>query len=130
MATRKQTYTHTHATRNAITLVWGSLRLAPITPAPCASHFPFYLFLAGFYILHLFIIAHALIWGSYYGCRTFKTFFIKRHCKRVISIYQKKGFDELHRELPFSHLSLYHLPPDLVPCMHGFGLHSCVFNVE
>ena len=25
-----QTYKHTHATRNAITLVWGSLRLAPI----------------------------------------------------------------------------------------------------
>ena len=30
MATRKHTNTHTHATRNAITLVWGSLRLAPI----------------------------------------------------------------------------------------------------
>ena len=28
---RKQTDIHTHATCNAVTLVWGSLRLAPIT---------------------------------------------------------------------------------------------------
>ena len=31
MATHKQTYKHTHASSNAVTLVWGSLRLAPIT---------------------------------------------------------------------------------------------------
>ena len=30
---RKQTYIHTHASCNAVTLVWGSLRLAPITPS-------------------------------------------------------------------------------------------------
>ena len=28
-----QTYIHTHASSNAVKLVWGSLRLAPIIPA-------------------------------------------------------------------------------------------------
>ena len=29
MATRKQTYIHTHTSSNAVMLVWGSLRLGP-----------------------------------------------------------------------------------------------------
>jgi len=33
MATRKHTrHTHTYVSSNAVTLVWGSLRLAPINP--------------------------------------------------------------------------------------------------
>ena len=35
MATRKQ-HTYIHTIRNAITLVWGSLRLAPISPQAAA----------------------------------------------------------------------------------------------
>ena len=31
MAANRHTYIHTHTSRNVVTLVWGSLRLAPIT---------------------------------------------------------------------------------------------------
>ena len=38
IATRKQTDRHTHASYNAVTLVWGSLRLTPIKALALLKH--------------------------------------------------------------------------------------------
>ena len=59
-----QTDIHTHASRNAVTLVWGSLRLAPINLCQkifCTLHFcivPYRRKLANFEVLWLFVKVH------------------------------------------------------------------------
>ena len=49
MAANRQTYTHT-TSANAVTLVWGSLRLAPIKASP-NYHSP----LGNVYFLHMLV---------------------------------------------------------------------------
>ena len=56
MGANRQTDRHTHASRNAVTLVWGSLRLAPITMA------------TSYDFMHIATKVHEVTWLEYEIC--------------------------------------------------------------